>query len=98
MTFVTTHGPHGHSLCQVVGGGTGCVQGQLDCSGEGAGNVLLLLLWGGEALPCFPLSYPHAPSQEWKTGKRKAEKDELVGVMVFSTMEPEAPDLDLIEM
>lgn len=37
-------------------------------------------------------------SQEWKTGKRKAEKDELVGVMIFSTMEPEAPDLELIEM
>lgn len=36
--------------------------------------------------------------QEWKTGKRKAEKDELVGVMIFSTMEPEAPDLDLTEM
>lgn len=36
--------------------------------------------------------------KEWKTGKRKAEKDELVGVMIFSTMEPEAPDLDLIEM
>lgn len=36
--------------------------------------------------------------QEWKTGKRKAEKDELVGVMIFSTMEPEAPDLDLLEM
>lgn len=36
--------------------------------------------------------------QEWNTGKRKAEKDELVGVMIFSTMEPEAPDLDLIEM
>ncbi|XP_012578933.1 PREDICTED: sorting nexin-9 isoform X1 [Condylura cristata] len=36
--------------------------------------------------------------KEWKTGKRKAEKDELVGVMVFSTMEPEAPDLDLIEI
>uniref|UniRef100_A0A5G2RCL6 Sorting nexin n=1 Tax=Sus scrofa TaxID=9823 RepID=A0A5G2RCL6_PIG len=36
--------------------------------------------------------------KEWKTGKRKAEKDELVGVMVFSTMEPEAPDLDLVEI
>ncbi|XP_074189853.1 sorting nexin-9 isoform X1 [Rhinolophus sinicus] len=36
--------------------------------------------------------------KEWKTGKRKAEKDELVGVMIFSTMEPEAPDLDLIEV
>lgn len=36
--------------------------------------------------------------QDWKMGKRKAEKDETVGVMVFSTMEPEAPDLDLIEV
>uniref|UniRef100_A0A8C6V3K6 Sorting nexin n=1 Tax=Naja naja TaxID=35670 RepID=A0A8C6V3K6_NAJNA len=36
--------------------------------------------------------------KEWKTGKRKAEKDEIVGVMVFSTMEPEAPDLDMIEI
>ncbi|XP_038622630.1 sorting nexin-9 [Tachyglossus aculeatus] len=36
--------------------------------------------------------------KEWKTGKRKAEKDELVGIMIFSTMEPEAPDLDLIEI
>uniref|UniRef100_A0A8I3RPJ5 Sorting nexin 9 n=1 Tax=Canis lupus familiaris TaxID=9615 RepID=A0A8I3RPJ5_CANLF len=36
--------------------------------------------------------------KEWKSGKRKAEKDELVGVMIFSTMEPEAPDLDLLEI
>ncbi|XP_060061249.1 sorting nexin-9 isoform X3 [Erinaceus europaeus] len=36
--------------------------------------------------------------KEWKMGKRKAEKDELVGVMVFSCMEPEAPDLDLLEV
>ncbi|XP_078226488.1 sorting nexin-9 isoform X2 [Callithrix jacchus] len=36
--------------------------------------------------------------KEWKTGKRKAERDELAGVMVFSTMEPEAPDLDLVEI
>nr|XP_056709578.1 sorting nexin-9 [Euleptes europaea] len=36
--------------------------------------------------------------KEWKTGKRKAEKDEIVGVMVFSMMEPEAPDLDMIEI
>uniref|UniRef100_A0A452HDG5 Sorting nexin n=1 Tax=Gopherus agassizii TaxID=38772 RepID=A0A452HDG5_9SAUR len=36
--------------------------------------------------------------KEWKTGKRKAEKDEIVGVMIFSTMEPEAPDLDMIEI
>lgn len=63
-------------------------------------KLFLLLLCGLEeqvtllaavTLPCSFL-------QEWKTGKRKAEKDELVGVMIFSTMEPEAPDLDLIEM
>lgn len=36
--------------------------------------------------------------KEWKTGKRKAEKDETVGVMIFSTMEPDAPDLDMVEM
>nr|XP_035152929.1 sorting nexin-9 isoform X1 [Callithrix jacchus] len=36
--------------------------------------------------------------KEWKTGKRKAERDELAGVMIFSTMEPEAPDLDLVEI
>ncbi|ERE85008.1 sorting nexin-9 [Cricetulus griseus] len=48
-------------------------------------------LLAAATLPCSFL-------QEWKTGKRKAEKDELVGVMIFSTMEPEAPDLDLIEI
>ncbi|KAM8952954.1 sorting nexin-9 [Pelodytes ibericus] len=36
--------------------------------------------------------------KEWKTGKRKAEKDEAVGCMIFSVMEPEAADLDLIEV
>ncbi|XP_075453105.1 sorting nexin-9 isoform X2 [Ascaphus truei] len=36
--------------------------------------------------------------KEWKIGKRKAEKDEAVGSMVFCTMEPEAPDLDIIEV
>ncbi|KAM5164092.1 sorting nexin-9 isoform 2-T2 [Mantella aurantiaca] len=36
--------------------------------------------------------------KEWKTGKRKAEKDELVGSMIFSTVEPEAPELDIIEV
>ncbi|NXP55696.1 SNX9 protein, partial [Heliornis fulica] len=36
--------------------------------------------------------------KEWKTGKRKAEKDETVGVLIFSTMEPEAPDLDMVEI
>ncbi|XP_063773727.1 sorting nexin-9 isoform X2 [Pseudophryne corroboree] len=36
--------------------------------------------------------------KEWKTGKRKAEKDEIVGSMIFFTVEPEAPDLDIIEV
>ncbi|XP_068253246.1 sorting nexin-9 isoform X2 [Nyctibius grandis] len=36
--------------------------------------------------------------KEWKTGKRKAEKDETVGVLIFSTVEPEAPDLDMVEI
>lgn len=36
--------------------------------------------------------------QDWKTGKRKAEKDETVGVMIFTTIEPEGPDLDLLEV
>ncbi|KFP84187.1 Sorting nexin-9, partial [Acanthisitta chloris] len=36
--------------------------------------------------------------KEWKTGKRKAEKDETVGVLIFSAMEPEAPDLDMVEI
>lgn len=58
------------------------------CSGNWKNGSALL---AAATLPCSFL-------QEWKTGKRKAEKDELVGVMIFSTMEPEAPDLDLIEM
>lgn len=37
-------------------------------------------------------------AQDWKTGKRKAEKDETVGVMIFTTIEPEGPDLDLSEV
>lgn len=36
--------------------------------------------------------------QDWKTGKRKAEKDETVGVMIFSTIETEAPDLGVHEV
>lgn len=36
--------------------------------------------------------------KEWKTGKRKAEKDELVGSMIFSTIDPEADDLDVLEV
>lgn len=49
---------------------------------------------GGQTSVLFFISF----LKEWKTGKRKAEKDETVGVLIFSTMEPEAPDLDMVEM
>lgn len=42
--------------------------------------------------------FPFVLVQDWKVGKRKAEKDETTGVMIFSTIEPEAPDLDPIEV
>lgn len=71
--------------------------GSLVGAGEPAGEPL-----GSCARPARPCSETLCSRlsrlQEWKTGKRKAEKDELVGVMIFSTMEPEAPDLDLTEM
>ncbi|XP_015207357.1 sorting nexin-9a isoform X1 [Lepisosteus oculatus] len=46
----------------------------------------------------FQLFLSFKDEKDWKTGKRKAEKDETVGVMIFTTVEPEAPDLDLIEV
>ncbi|KAI5615097.1 sorting nexin-9 isoform X1 [Silurus asotus] len=47
----------------------------------------------------FQLFLTYKDEKDWKTGKRKAEKDETVGVMIFSTIEPEGlPDLDLIEV
>uniref|UniRef100_A0A672PK24 Sorting nexin n=1 Tax=Sinocyclocheilus grahami TaxID=75366 RepID=A0A672PK24_SINGR len=47
----------------------------------------------------FQLFLSYKDEKDWKMGKRKAEKDETVGVMVFSTIEPEGlPDLDLIEV
>lgn len=52
---------------------------------------------GGQTLCLFSIFFFFLV-KEWKTGKRKAEKDETVGVMIFSTMEPEAPDLDMVEM
>uniref|UniRef100_A0A8C7SCP8 Sorting nexin 9b n=1 Tax=Oncorhynchus mykiss TaxID=8022 RepID=A0A8C7SCP8_ONCMY len=45
----------------------------------------------------FQLFLTYKDEKDWKTGKRKAEKDEDVGVMIFSSIEPEAPDLDPIE-
>ncbi|XP_077077419.1 sorting nexin-9b isoform X1 [Siphateles boraxobius] len=47
----------------------------------------------------FQLFLSYKDEKDWKTGKRKAEKDETVGVMVFSTIEPEGlPELDLVEV
>ncbi|KAF7664006.1 hypothetical protein LDENG_00192200 [Lucifuga dentata] len=46
----------------------------------------------------FQLFLTYKDEKDWKMGKRKAEKDETVGVMIFSTIEPEAPDLDLVEV
>lgn len=50
---------------------------------------------GSEVFQTF-LTYKD--EKDWKTGKRKAEKDETVGVMIFSTIEPEAADLDPLEV
>uniref|UniRef100_A0A8C1NTE5 Sorting nexin 9a n=1 Tax=Cyprinus carpio TaxID=7962 RepID=A0A8C1NTE5_CYPCA len=36
--------------------------------------------------------------KEWKLGKRKAEKDEFVGVKIFSTIDPELPEEQKYEM
>ncbi|XP_057679225.1 sorting nexin-9b [Corythoichthys intestinalis] len=46
----------------------------------------------------FQLFLTYKDEKDWKMGKRKAEKDETVGVMIFTTIEPEAPDLDPIEV
>uniref|UniRef100_A0A3P8YCL8 Sorting nexin n=1 Tax=Esox lucius TaxID=8010 RepID=A0A3P8YCL8_ESOLU len=46
----------------------------------------------------FQLFLTFKDEKDWKTGKRKAEKDEGVGVMIFSSIEPEGPDLDPIEV
>ncbi|XP_004083801.1 sorting nexin-9 isoform X7 [Oryzias latipes] len=46
----------------------------------------------------FQLFLSYKDEKDWKMGKRKAEKDETVGVMIFTTIEAEAPDLDLAEV
>ncbi|XP_077408150.1 sorting nexin-9b [Vanacampus margaritifer] len=46
----------------------------------------------------FQLFLTYKDEKDWKTGKRKAEKDETVGVMIFTTIEPEAADLDALEV
>eukprot|EP00064_Thunnus_orientalis_P007454 superscaffoldBa00000831_g7475 len=46
----------------------------------------------------FQLFLTYKDEKDWKMGKRKAEKDETVGVMIFTTIEPEAQDLDPVEV
>uniref|UniRef100_A0A8B9KWI7 Sorting nexin 9 n=1 Tax=Astyanax mexicanus TaxID=7994 RepID=A0A8B9KWI7_ASTMX len=46
----------------------------------------------------FQLFLTYKDEKDWKEGKRKAEKDERVGVMVFSTMDPEMRELDPTEV
>ncbi|XP_056150290.1 sorting nexin-9b isoform X2 [Lampris incognitus] len=46
----------------------------------------------------FQLFLTYKDEKDWKMGKRKAEKDETVGVMIFSTIEPEAADMDPVEV
>ncbi|KAM9798644.1 sorting nexin-9b [Neosynchiropus ocellatus] len=46
----------------------------------------------------FQLFLTYKDEKDWKMGKRKAEKDETVGVMIFTTVEPEAKELDLSEV
>ncbi|KAK2857262.1 hypothetical protein Q5P01_005997 [Channa striata] len=42
----------------------------------------------------FQLFLTYRDEKEWKMGKRTAEKDETVGPMIFSMIEPEAAELD----
>ncbi|KAM6893270.1 sorting nexin-9-like isoform 1-T1 [Lycodopsis pacificus] len=46
----------------------------------------------------FQLFLTYRDEKEWKSGKRKAEKDETVGPMMFSLIEPEAAELDAAEV
>uniref|UniRef100_A0A8C1URQ4 Sorting nexin 9a n=1 Tax=Cyprinus carpio TaxID=7962 RepID=A0A8C1URQ4_CYPCA len=42
----------------------------------------------------FQLFLNYRDEKEWKLGKRRAEKDEVVGVKIFSNIDPELPELD----
>ncbi|XP_056157174.1 sorting nexin-9-like isoform X2 [Lampris incognitus] len=46
----------------------------------------------------FQLFLTYRDEKEWKAGKRTAEKDETVGPMIFSVIDPEGPDLDPAEV
>ncbi|XP_067845223.1 palmitoyltransferase ZDHHC14 isoform X3 [Heptranchias perlo] len=45
----------------------------------------------------FQLFITYRDEKEWKLGKRKTEKDDIIGVMVFSTVEPPVEDIGLLE-
>ncbi|XP_051868945.1 sorting nexin-9b [Pristis pectinata] len=45
----------------------------------------------------FQLFITYRDEKEWKLGKRKTEKDDVVGVMIFSTVEPPAEDIGLLD-
>lgn len=46
----------------------------------------------------FQLFLTYRDEKEWKAGKRAAERDETVGPMMFSLIEPEAAELDVTEV
>ncbi|XP_072235339.1 sorting nexin-9-like isoform X1 [Leuresthes tenuis] len=46
----------------------------------------------------FQLFLTYKDEREWKAGKRRAEKDETVGPMMFSLVEPEAAELDATQV
>lgn len=46
----------------------------------------------------FQLFLNYKDEKDWKLGKRKAEKDETVGVKIFSIMDPELPELDPVQV
>uniref|UniRef100_A0A671R871 Sorting nexin-9-like n=1 Tax=Sinocyclocheilus anshuiensis TaxID=1608454 RepID=A0A671R871_9TELE len=46
----------------------------------------------------FQLFLNYRDEKEWKLGKRKAEKDEIVGVKIFSNIDPELPEEQKYEM
>ncbi|XP_069787733.1 sorting nexin-9-like isoform X2 [Narcine bancroftii] len=45
----------------------------------------------------FQLFITYRDEKEWKLGKRKTEKDDVVGVMIFSTVEPPTEDISLLD-
>ncbi|XP_054479506.1 sorting nexin-9-like [Anoplopoma fimbria] len=46
----------------------------------------------------FQLFLTYRDEKDWKSGKRKAERDETVGPMMFSLIQPEAAELDANEV